>query len=47
MTLSVEDDKLMAKVIIIEAFYGGSHKQLLDSILEGMEGFTIYDYFLD
>lgn len=26
----------MAKILIIEPYYGGSHKQLLDTILEGI-----------
>lgn len=32
----------MAKIIIIEPFYGGSHKQLLDTVLESMEQSIIY-----
>lgn len=36
----------MAKLIIIEAFYGGSHKQLLDTILES-KNTTIFVQLID
>lgn len=32
----------MAKVVILEAFYGGSHKQLLDTILKGTKAHTVH-----
>lgn len=34
----------MANILILEPFYGGSHKQLLDTIFEG-KSFCLFDFF--
>lgn len=34
----------VAKIVVIEPFYGGSHKQLLDTIFEGINP-AEYDLF--
>lgn len=35
----------IVKILVVEPFYGGSHKQLLDTILESLQQKVDYDLF--